>query len=43
MATINPIFNIRYQVANAIKQAMMQRRPWSVNPHVLRDIFKDQA
>ena len=40
MATINPIFAVRTQVENAIKQAVMQRRQWSVNPHIARDVYK---
>ena len=40
MATINPIFAIRTQVETAIKQAMIQRRQWSVNPHITQDVYK---
>jgi hypothetical protein len=40
MATINPVFAIRAQVETAIKQALMQRRQWSVNPHIARDVYK---
>jgi len=40
MATINPVFAIRTQVENAIKQAMMQHRQWSVNPNIDRDVYK---
>lgn len=40
MAIINPIFAVRAQVETAIKQAMIQRRAWSVNPHILQDVYK---
>lgn len=40
LSTPNPIYAVRFQVETAIKQAVIQRRAWSVNPHIHCDVFK---
>ena len=39
-SSLNPIYAVRSQVETAIKQAVIQRRAWSVNPNIDIDVYK---